>query len=210
MAFIEACLRSQASGPSPVRPAYRQCGCESEGPVTSPSGPRTPTRPALDTGDVLATRYRLLRCVSDDTGPTTVWQASDEVLARRVAVKLLPASGRAGAAAAKPFLEAAGRASSLSHPGLARVYDAAIEERPAERGTRTVDVAYVISEWVEGRTLAEILLTDGPLEVAEGLGWRLPQFVAAVGSSLQSGKLGAYAWVLMIGVVLVLGLFPFR
>ena len=34
--------------------------------------------------------------------------------------------------------------------------------------------------------------------------------VAAVGSSLQSGKLGAYAWVLMIGVVLVLGLFTFR
>jgi NADH-quinone oxidoreductase subunit L len=43
-----------------------------------------------------------------------------------------------------------------------------------------------------------------------GLGWQLPRFIAAVGSSLQSGKLGAYAWVLMIGVVLVLGLFTFR
>jgi serine/threonine protein kinase len=135
--------------------------------VTSPSGPRTPSRPALDTGDVLAARYRLVRVVSDVAGPATVWQAADEVLARRVAVKLLPASGRAGAAAARPFLEAAGRASSLSHPGLARVYDAAIEER--QRGSRPVDIAYVISEWVDGRTLAELLLADGPLDPIEAV-----------------------------------------
>jgi hypothetical protein len=160
--------------------------------VTSPSGPRTPTRPALDTGDVLATRYRLVRCVSDggpDGGaPTTVWQAADEVLARRVAVKLLPASGRAGAAAAKPFLEAAGRASSLSHPGLARVYDAAIEERPAERGSRTVDVAYVISEWVEGRTLAEILRTDGPFEPVDAV--RLAHAAADALAAAHDGRVG--------------------
>jgi hypothetical protein len=137
--------------------------------VTSPSGPRTPTSPALDTGDVLAGRYRLLRVASDGSGPTTVWQAADEVLARRVAVKLLPASGRAAAAAARPFLEAAGRASSLSHPGLARVYDAAVEERPAASGSRTVDVAYVISEWVEGRTLADLLITDGPIAPVEAV-----------------------------------------
>jgi hypothetical protein len=156
--------------------------------VTSPSGPRTPTRPALDTGDVLAARYRMVRCVSDGSGPTTVWQAADEVLARRVAVKLLPAGGRAGAAAAKPFLEAAGRASSLSHPGLARVYDAAIEERPAERGSRTVDVAYVISEWVDGRTLAEILRTDGPFEPVDAV--RLAHAAADALAAAHDGRVG--------------------
>ena len=155
--------------------------------MTSPSGPR-PTRPALDAGDVLADRYRLLRVVSDDAAPTTVWQATDEVLARRVAVKLLPASGRAGAAAARPFLEAAGRASSLSHPALARVYDAAIEERPAERGSRTVDVAYVISEWVEGRTLAEVLLSDGPLEPVDAV--RLAHAAADALAAAQDGGVG--------------------
>jgi hypothetical protein len=160
--------------------------------VTSPSGPRTPTRPALDAGDVLASRYRLIRAVTsaaaDETAPTTVWQAADEVLARRVAVKLLPASGRAGAAAAKPFLEAAGRASSLSHPGLARVYDAAIEERPAQRGSRTVDVAYVISEWVEGRTVAELLLADGPLDPVEAV--RLAHDAADALSAAHDTRVG--------------------
>jgi hypothetical protein len=159
--------------------------------VTSPSGPR-PTRPALDVGDVLADRYRLRQVVSAGAaasgGPTTVWQATDEVLARRVAVKVLPASGRAGAAAARPFLEAAGRASSLSHPGLARVYDAAIEERPAERGDRTVDVAYVISEWVEARTLADVLLADGPLEAADAV--RLAHAAADALAAAHDGRVG--------------------
>jgi hypothetical protein len=154
--------------------------------VASPSGPRAPARPELGVGDVLAERYRLLRVVSDTAGPTTVWQATDDVLARPVALKILPASGRAGAAAARPFLEAAGRASSLSHPGVARVYDAALEERPAERGSRTVDVAFVISEWVDGRTLADLLLTEGPLDPVDAV--RLAHdAAAALGAAHDAG-----------------------
>ncbi|MBK5308132.1 MAG: hypothetical protein JJD92_15710 [Frankiaceae bacterium] len=168
--------------------------------MTSPSGPRAPARPALDVGDVLANRYRLVRAVSSgegagegagdgaDGGPTALWQATDEVLARRVAVKTLPASGRAGAAAARPFLEAAGRASSLSHPGLARVFDAALEERPAERGARTVDVAYVISEWVDGRTLADLLRTDGPLDPVDAV--RLAHDAASALGAAHAGRVG--------------------
>jgi hypothetical protein len=156
--------------------------------VASPSGPRAPARPALEIGDVLANRYRLVREVSDGSGPTTVWQATDEVLARRVAVKILPASGRAGAAAARPFLEAAGRASSLSHPGLARVYDAALEERPAERSTRTVDVAYVVSEWVDGRTLADLLRTDGPLDPVDAV--RLAHEAASAVGAAHDQRVG--------------------
>jgi hypothetical protein len=154
--------------------------------VTSPSGSRAAARASLEVGDVLAGRYRLLREVPGPDGPTTVWQATDEVLARPVAVKLLPAGGRAGAAAARPFLEAAGRAGMPSHPGLARVYDAAIEERPTERAGRTTDLAYVISEWVEGRTLAEVLLQDGPLEPVEAV--RLAQDAAgALGAAHAAG-----------------------
>jgi hypothetical protein len=137
--------------------------------VASPPGPRAAARPALEPGDVLAGRYRLVRAVSEAATPTQLWQASDEVLARAVAVKVLPASGRAGHAAATPFLEAAGRAGSLSHPGLARVYDAALEERPGARAGRTVDLAYVVSEWVEGRTLSALLQADGALSPVEAV-----------------------------------------
>jgi NADH-quinone oxidoreductase subunit L len=43
-----------------------------------------------------------------------------------------------------------------------------------------------------------------------GLGWQLPRVLARIGTSFQTGQLGAYAWVLLVGVVLVLGAFTLR
>jgi hypothetical protein len=141
--------------------------------VAPPPGRRA-IRPLLNAGDLLAERYRLEHPVEpaprqneDEESPAIVWRASDEVLARPVAVKVLRAAGRRGAAAARPFLEAAAAAGSVSSPLLGRVYDAALQEWPAERAGRPageVDVAYVISEWVDGRALPEVLAADGPFE----------------------------------------------
>jgi hypothetical protein len=126
----------------------------------------SPLRP----GDVLAGRYRLEDAVVEpQSGPadgTSLWRAVDDVLERPVAVKAMAATGRAGAASAQPFLHAAGLASTLAHPGLARVYDAALEERRI--GPRRADVAYVVSEWVDGRPLSEVL-AEGPFDVAEAV-----------------------------------------
>jgi hypothetical protein len=142
--------------------------------VAPPPGPRA-LRPVLRSGDLLADRYRLEHAVEpeprgadeEDESPAILWQAHDEVLARPVAVKVLRAAGRKGVAEARPFLEAAATAGGLSSPVLARVYDAAIQQWPAERSGRPageVDVAYVISEWVDGRDLAAVLTAEGPLE----------------------------------------------
>jgi len=38
----------------------------------------------------------------------------------------------------------------------------------------------------------------------------LARFVGWVGSQFQSGQLGTYAWVLVVGVLAVLGAFTFR
>jgi NADH-quinone oxidoreductase subunit L len=38
----------------------------------------------------------------------------------------------------------------------------------------------------------------------------LARFVGWVGSQIQSGQLGTYAWVLVVGVLAVLGAFTFR
>ena len=142
----------------------------------APPPGRRAIRPVLRAGDLLTTRYRLEHAVEPapradegDESPAIVWRAHDEVLARPVAVKMLRAAGRRGAADARPYLEAAAAAGALSSPVLARVYDAAIEQWPAERSGRPageVDVAYVISEWVEGRDLATALRDDGPLDPA--------------------------------------------
>ena len=43
-----------------------------------------------------------------------------------------------------------------------------------------------------------------------GLGGKLPRLIAFLGSGLQSGRVGNYAWVLLVGVVLVLGAFTLR
>lgn len=140
----------------------------------APPPGRRAIRPVLRAGDLLAGRYRLEHPVepvprgrAEEESPAIVWRAHDEILARPVAVKVLRAAGRRGAAAARPFLEAAATAGGLSSPVLARVYDAAIEQWPAERSGRPageVDVAYVISEWVDGRDLSAVLREDGPYE----------------------------------------------
>ncbi len=125
-------------------------------------------RPLLQPDDLLADRYRLRQPVAaatpGESGPAVLWLADDEVLARQVAVKVITAAGRRGAGA-KRFLDAAAAAGTVASPVLARVYDAAIEERPAQRSGRPageIDVAYVVSEWVDGPTLEQVLAEDGP------------------------------------------------
>jgi NADH-quinone oxidoreductase subunit L len=46
------------------------------------------------------------------------------------------------------------------------------------------------------------LLVNGSAAVARGFGW--------VGSRLQTGNVGVYAWVLVVGVVALLGAFTLR
>ena len=120
----------------------------------------SPASPVAD-GDRLSGRYRLVRALPGAAGGSAVlWRAVDEVLARPVAVTVLPASTRTGIA--RPFLDAAARTGPVLAPGVARTYDAALLERPGRDGASRVVAAYVISEWVEGRPLADVL-ADGPL-----------------------------------------------
>jgi len=125
-------------------------------------GTRTP-HVALLAGDLLASRYRLERAIPSSTpgqtGPAELWLAQDEVLARPVAAKVLVG------APDTPLLDAAATAGAVAHPGLARIYDAALQQHPAELAGRAADVpdlAYVISEWVDGPGLADVLAEDGP------------------------------------------------
>lgn len=126
-------------------------------PADPPSG-RAPGPGTV--GALVAGRYRLAAAVS--SGPRTIlWRATDEVLARPVAVKLLYPAGQRERAA---FLAAAVRAGSLSDRRLANVLDAGTDDVGSGGG-----VGYVVSEWVEGRSLAE-LLEDGPLRADSAVG----------------------------------------
>jgi serine/threonine protein kinase len=98
---------------------------------------------------LLAGRYRLLHAAAQRSR-TTLWRGLDETLNRPVAVKILDAGDEV-----EEFLSAAVAAGRLGHPRIASTYDAAVED----------DIAYVVSEWVEGRALSDVL-HDGPLSPA--------------------------------------------
>jgi serine/threonine protein kinase len=140
-------------------------------------------------GDLLAGRYLLLEAISGaatsdaTTSPAVVWRAQDEVLARAVAVKCLATPNKAARDGAGPFLEAAARLGGINHPGVVKVYDAAIETRPG-RGN---DVAYVISEWIDGEALDLHLLRTGPLAAPDATDV-LRQAADAV-TALHAGRL---------------------
>ena len=147
-------------------------------PTRALPGPRA-LRPALGPGSLLAGRYRLrapLPPLPDDPPQAERWSADDEVLARRVDAVVLLAAGRR-AAWGRELLEAAAQAGTVSSPALAQIYDAALEEVPAERYGRAagrVDLAYVVTEHVSGRTIAEAVQADGPLEPRDALDQVLP------------------------------------
>jgi eukaryotic-like serine/threonine-protein kinase len=103
---------------------------------------------------LLAGRYRLTDRIAAG-GMGEVWRGEDVLLNRAVAVKLLP-TGRAGDESFLARFRAEARyAASLSHPGIARVYDYG---ESAEFGG-----AYLILELVSGEPLSAILARAGRL-----------------------------------------------
>jgi serine/threonine protein kinase len=103
---------------------------------------------------LLAGRYRLTDRIAAG-GMGEVWRGQDELLNRAVAVKLLP-TGRAGDETFLARFRAEARyAASLSHPGIARVYDYG---ESSEFGG-----AYLIMELVDGEPLSAILARAGRL-----------------------------------------------
>lgn len=101
--------------------------------------------------DLLSGRYELGAPLGSG-GMARVYEATDRMLSRRVAVKLLETD--AGIPHARErFLNEARLAASLSHPHAVAVYDTGTDQGSA----------YIVMELVEGQTLAQLLAAEGPL-----------------------------------------------
>lgn len=98
-------------------------------------------------GTVLAGRFALEDLLDENDG-AGFWRATDRVLARNVAVHVLPVSDPRSDA----LLTAARRSALVTDGHLLRVLDAATEE----------GVAYVVHEWGSGVSL-DRMLAEGPL-----------------------------------------------
>jgi eukaryotic-like serine/threonine-protein kinase len=98
-------------------------------------------------------RYRLEREIAAG-GTARVWQARDEQLDRRVAVKLLHPHLLPDDASRRRLVAEAHAAAALSHPGIATVYDVSGE----------ADEPTLVMELVDGEPLSTLLEREGRLE----------------------------------------------
>ncbi len=101
-------------------------------------------------GTELAGRYRLEERLRT-TASSDFWRAVDTTLDRTVGVRLV------APATAEDAMDAARRAAMVDEPALLRVLDVAQEDGD------TGPVTYVVTEFVEADSLADLLRRDGPL-----------------------------------------------
>lgn len=97
---------------------------------------------------LLGDRYRLARRIAVG-GMGEVWQAEDAVLHRAVAVKVLKSEFTSDPTFLERFRTEARTTASLSHPGIANVFDY------GEVASSTdIPVAYLVMEFVDGEPLS--------------------------------------------------------
>ncbi len=122
----------------------------------------------------LAGRYQLAEIIGRG-GMGTVHRATDLVLDRTVAVKLLPAAiAEEDSRHVARFEREARAAASLTHPGVVAVYDTGEDE-----ATR-----FIVMECVAGRSLSEVLRDEAPLE---------PARAASIASRIAAALAAAHA-----------------
>ncbi|AIV34652.1 serine/threonine protein kinase [Streptomyces sp. CCM_MD2014] len=111
-------------------------------------------------GRVIAGRYRLHERLGSG-GMGIVWRATDQLLAREVAVKALPLDETLSAAEARRrrerTLREARAVAQLRHPHVIVVHDVVEDD---ER-------AYMVMELVDGGSLADRVVGRGPVDAAE-------------------------------------------
>ncbi|MFI8949268.1 serine/threonine-protein kinase [Streptomyces sp. NPDC053750] len=111
-------------------------------------------------GRVIAGRYRLHERLGRG-GMGIVWRATDQLLARQVAVKALPVGETLSAAEGRRrrerTLREARAVAQLSHPHVIVVHDVVEDD---ER-------AYMVMELVDGGSLADRVLSHGPVDATE-------------------------------------------
>ena len=113
---------------------------------------------------ILADRYRIEGFLGEG-GMASVYLATDRVLDRPVAVKVLSSRLAGDGSSVRRFRREARAAAGISHPAVVAVYDTGTDD----------GFHYIVMEHVEGRTLAELLRHEGrfpperAIEIAEGV-----------------------------------------
>jgi eukaryotic-like serine/threonine-protein kinase len=103
-------------------------------------------------------RYRIVRRLGTG-GMANVYLAEDEELGRRVAIKILNDRHASDDSFVERFRREAKNAAGLSHPNIVSIYD-----RGEAEGTY-----YIAMEYLEGRSLKDRIVAEGPLPIASAI-----------------------------------------
>jgi serine/threonine-protein kinase len=120
-------------------------------------------------------RYRILRKLGAG-GMANVYLAEDQELGRRVAIKILNDRHAGDEQFVERFRREAQNAAGLSHPNIVSIYD-----RGESDGTY-----YIAMEYVEGRTLKELIVRRGPSPIGVAIDYTR-QVLAALRFAHRNG-----------------------
>ena len=109
-------------------------------------------------------RYLIIRKLGSG-GMANVYLASDQELGRRVAIKILDDRHARDEQFVERFRREAQNAAGLSHPNIVSIYD-----RGEAEGTY-----YIAMEYLDGRSLKELVVARGPLPIGENAPSPLPR-----------------------------------
>ncbi|OZG49774.1 serine/threonine protein kinase [Pseudoscardovia radai] len=141
-------------------PAIASCPTQRPSIVPGATVPGAP--PHNPFASAVAGRYRLLDVVGRG-GMSLVWVAADLTLNKLWAVKQIRAEAVYDARIRESFLTEAELMKRFDHPGIPRIVDLVHEESRL----------YVVMDYVEGRTLRDILRDEGPRPPERVVDWGL-------------------------------------
>jgi eukaryotic-like serine/threonine-protein kinase len=126
-------------------------------------------------GTLFAGRYRITRKLGGG-GMADVYLAEDQELGRRVAIKVLHDRYANDDQFVERFRREATHAAGLSHPNIVSIFD---------RG-ETNGSYYIVMEYVEGRTLKELIRSRGPCPIQVAIAYTR-QILAALRYAHRNG-----------------------
>lgn len=112
----------------------------------------------ISKGQKINDRYEIIKSIGEG-GMANVYLGYDEILDRNVAIKILRGDLSNDEKFVRRFQREALSASSLSHPNIVEMYDVGEDN----------GLYYIIMEYVEGKTLKQLLKRRGSLTLSEAI-----------------------------------------